>query len=529
MRSNRPFSGAVFLAFIWLLFGCNASPEALATITVSVQADGSSRAVTVSPGTSVQAVLQQSGIPVGSLDRVDPPTYTLLTGNSTIQITRIREEFETQDVVIPFERQTVRNESLPEGRTMLIQPGVNGVEQVTYRTIFEDDVEVSRGVFKNLVVSEALPEIIMVGVQSPFTPLPIPGRLVYIASGNAWLMEGTTGARRPLVTTGDLDGRIFSLSPKGDWLLYTRKTSQDPMESINTLWAVPLEGPTTKAIDLRIKNVVHFAAWVPGAGLKIAYSTVEPRETAPGWQANNDLHLQAFNNTGMILDKQEVIGANTGGIYGWWGTDYAFSGDASLLAYARPDSIGLVDLQNGQIVPMIDLIPLQTRSDWAWVPSLGWSPDSSVLYSVNHAPMANLTSNENSPIFDLVAVTTAERMVLTVASQSGMFTYPVPSYQQPDGSYQVAYLQAIFPEQSETSRYRLILMDRDGSNRSSVFPPEGSSGLKAQRVVWSPPSSEYPSLSLAFLYQDNIFILNLGTGQAQQVTGDGSIGRIDWK
>jgi hypothetical protein len=67
----------------------------------------------------------------------------------------------------------------------------------------------------------------MVGVQKPFTPMPIPGKLVYIASGNAWIMEESTGNRRPVVTTGDLDGQIFSLSPKGEWLLFSRKVKEE--------------------------------------------------------------------------------------------------------------------------------------------------------------------------------------------------------------------------------------------------------------------------------------------------------------
>jgi len=76
---------------------------------------------------------------------------------------------------------------------------------------------------------------------------------------------------------------------------------------------------------------------------------------------------------------------------------------------------------------------------------------------------------------------------ITLVPQSGMFAYPVPSpiqlYPSGENSYQVAYLQAMFPDQSETSPYRLVVMDRDGSNPKVVFPPEGEPGLDISPAI----------------------------------------------
>ena len=42
-------------------------------------------------------------------------------------------------------------------------------------------------------------------------------------------MEGSTANRIPLVTSGDLDGRVLKLSRDGNWLLYTPTAAQpDP-------------------------------------------------------------------------------------------------------------------------------------------------------------------------------------------------------------------------------------------------------------------------------------------------------------
>jgi hypothetical protein len=92
----------------------------------------------------------------------------------------------------------------------------------------------------------------------------------------------------------------------------------------------------------------------------------------------------------------------------------------------------------------------------------------------------------------------------------------------------LAFLQAIFPEQSQSSRYRLMVMDRDGSNLRIVFPPEGSQGLEPQRVVWTPQPEE-GALDVSMVYQGNLWILNIENGQALQITGDASIARMDWQ
>lgn len=542
----------VCLVAAGLLAGCAPAEATTAMIRIVVEVDGKQMALQVPSGVTVQSALQQGGITLNTLDRVEPPSYTILADNDTIKVTRIREVFSVEEMIIPFERQTVHNESLPEGKTLLVQQGVNGIEQVTYRQVFEDDREISNEIFKKEILSEPLPEILMVGVQKPFTPVTIPGKIAYLTGGNAWIMEESTGARRPVVTTGDLDGQIFALSPKGDWLLFTRLSNgaddatgdqgadQEAGEEaedlqINTLWAIDLTTEGSKPIDLKVENVVHFAAWVPGKGLTITYSTVEPRSTAPGWQANNDLQMLTFSYTGAIGKQETILDTNMGGLYGWWGTNFAWSADGAMLAYARPDEVGLVDLEAKSQVPLASLLPFQTGSSWAWVPGLGWSVNNDVLYTVTHVPKAGLDSPEASPLFDLAGIALSQDPLgaggplISVVPQAGMFAYPVPAPMKIGPGYDVAYLRAIFPEQSDSKRYRLAIVDRDGSNNRVIFPAEDRQGLEAQRVVWSPEPLLNESLWLGVIYQGNLWLVDSRTGEAQQITGDGLISRIDWK
>ena len=524
-RFTPTFKLATVLTAFLLLTACRSPQMTGNDISVTIIMDGGSQAVALPAGSTVTQALQSAGVTVGSLDKADPPLYTVLSDGDSVTLIRVEEKFETEEVVVPFERQVVRNESLPEGETRLVQAGVNGLQELTFRIVLEDGEEVSRTTVKSVSLRESAPEIMMVGAQSSFAPLPIPGTIAYIAGGNAWIIDTSTANRTPLVTTGDLDGRIFFLSPNGRYLVYSRKSTKPADQEINTLWAVRTNGGTP--FSTGISNVVHYAEWIPGTN-SIAYSTVEPRTAAPGWQANNDLHRHSIT-TGA---RARILGASSGGVYGWWGMSFAFSPEGRL-AYTRPDGIGLVDIDGKYIKPLIDITPYNTHSDWAWLPSIAWGADGETLYYTSHAPPPSLVNEEDSPFFDISAVSFSNDVNVEIARQTGMFAYPTPSYLQSSSSerlYQVAYLQAIFPEQSETSRYRVVVMDRDGSNRRTIFPADDAPGLQPQAPAWAPDTIEGQAGDfIAVVYQGNLWLIDSGNSQAYQVTGDGLVTRIDWK
>jgi hypothetical protein len=517
---------AILLAFSMLMVSCK-SPQVGEQISVTINADGTTSEVQITSGSTVTQAYQAAGITLGSLDRSEPPFYAVLNNGNTVTLTRVEEVFETEQIVVPFERQIVRNETLPEGETRLVQAGSNGLQEVTYRRIIENGVEITKNAVKTVVMSEAVPEIVMVGAQASFTPLNIPGSLVYLAGGNAWIMEGSTANRRLIVSSGDLDGRIFTLSPNGEYLIFTRKSTKPLDEEINTLWAVRVLNVTPKPVWLQAYNVVHFAAWIPGTN-SIAYSTVEPRSTAPGWQANNDLYRVSLTGG----SPRKILEANSGGVYGWWGMTFAFSEDGKL-AYSRPDQIGLVDQDGGYLKPLLDITPLNTHSDWAWIPPLTWGSDNKTLYYVTHAPAPAPITGEESPFFDLAALSFSSEANVTLIESSGMFAYPGTSTDRFNGrerEYQVAFLQAIFVEQSETSRYRLMAMDRDGSEVRAIFPPPDAGGIEPQNPVWAPDLLEGQTGDfIAVVYQGNLWLIDSGSGVSYQVTGDGLISKIDWK
>ncbi|MBI9047779.1 MAG: G5 domain-containing protein [Anaerolineaceae bacterium] len=498
-------------------------------INVTLLVDQTETQIDVPPNSTVQNVLSQAGITLNPLDRIEPASFTTITDQQIIKVTRIEEKYEVEENTVPFSSQTVRNESLPEGQTRLIQPGENGVQQVTYRIRYEDGDLIQRSIFKTVNVVDPKPEIVMVGVQSPFSPIALNGVIAYIANGNAWVMEGTTANRRPVLTSGDLDGKVFALSPDQTLLLFSRTADENEEGIINSLWVIDITDNNAQAISLNVENVVHFADWISGSTYAIAYSTVEARETAPGWQANNDLNIVYLTKEGNLGTQEEIIETNAGGIYGWWGTTYAISPSGDKFAYSRPESIGMVNFIDGTVEPLVEILPYQTHSDWAWVSQISWTSDENFMYVVSHRPASGLTSEEESPIFNIGVLSLSSDNIIDIVNQAGMFSYPVVSPDLGSNRNMIAYLQAIFPEQSETSRYHLMLMDRDGSNQNKIFPDEGLLGMDPQSVAWSPMETTDDSPWLAFHYQGNLWLYDVYNNQSRQITGDGSIGKVDWK
>jgi Tol biopolymer transport system component len=506
------------LLLLGLLTACApaAAPQ-ISEISISVTADGATQQLSVAAGSDVAAVLQAANIELGPLDRTEPELYAALADEASVRVIRVSEEFEVEQEPLPFESRTLKNEAMTPGDQRLIQNGVNGLEEITYRLLYEDGELVSRTATREVVITAPVEEIIMIGAESPFSSVTIPGRLAFLSAGNAWVLEQNTGARRPVVTSGDLDGRVFEISPDGEWLLFSRLSADET--KINELWVASLDEGSDTQIDLGVGNVVHYAGWVPGSKTQVAFSTAEPSLNPPGWQANNDLQFVNFTAGGEVTVPRVGLPPNSDSLYSWWGSAFAWSPDGDQLAFARPDAVGLADIDTDKWNVLLPLITFQTSSDWAWMPGIAWSSDGT-LSTVDHVQQTGLAVQERSPHFDLVSLDTNGKKT-TIAANVGMFAAPVP---EPDGG-QVAFLRALTPSQSDISAYELMVVAPSGV-MISLFPPQGAAGLQPQQVAWAPSAEQGPMV--AFVYQGNLWVVNILSGEAQQLTGDGLVSRVSW-
>jgi len=204
-----------------LLLLCLAACAPASSRTVALVADGEARTL-ATEALTVRELLAEAGITLDEDDYVEPVESAFVEAGMTIRVVRIEVRTETEQVEIPFERRTVREASIPVGETRLLEPGVNGIEELTYRVTVEDGVEIERRLVRRVTLEEPRTEVILVGAQAELTPVPITGTVAYVADRNAWVMQTTSLNQRRLTHESDLDGRVFALSADGAYLLFTR-------------------------------------------------------------------------------------------------------------------------------------------------------------------------------------------------------------------------------------------------------------------------------------------------------------------
>jgi hypothetical protein len=505
--------------FVALLFasGCDSAKR------IAVEVDGARRIVDTQEDT-VREALEAEGVVLGSLDRTQPALWEQTTDGMTIIVTRVREESQVETKVVPFTRQVLRDEALQEGETRMMQLGANGEEEVTYLVTYENDLQVNRIPSARKITKDPVDEIVVIGVSGTLPSVPVSGTVAYLSNGNAWMMRGASGGKRPLTFTGDLDQRVLTLSPDGTQLLYTRKTEPAEGEEpgLNSLWVVGTVVVGDEPLALGIEDV-RSAQW-SSDGTRIAYSTAQRINGRPGWRANNDLWIASADGR----DAAQILPESSGGIYGWWGSEFAWSPDGRIFAYADADEVGLLDLSTGETQTLLDFPAYLTYGDWVWVPSVSWSPDGRFVACTAHATsVAESEVAAESPIFDIWVLSVDGQLKLSMAEESGMWASPLWSPAQPmsasEQTSRIAYCMAENPLDSQASKYDLHLMDRDGSNKAKLFPLHGEEGLETPQLAWSPWGSE-----LVILRGGNLHLLNLASGALRQLTADGGSSHPQW-
>lgn len=517
----------LIVILIGVLAGCQQAPERPPMI-VSVVVDGRSLTYDAPEPITVAEFLAQIDVETGELDRVVPPPFTQISDGLQITVRRVTEEDYCEDRDLPYTQRTVINEQLEPGTELLFQAGQNGQERQCYRVQVIDGIRSEPvPVGDATVLTAPTDEIIYTGPTTTLEPIDIRGTLAYVSGGNAWLMRGSSDTRRPVTATGDVDPtRAFDLSPNGRQLLISRTTTENSGEFSNQLSVVlDVDATVPQTVDLRPANIL-WASWVPGQPNTVSYTRAEPRPTSPGWGAFNDLWLMTIDpQTGEEVDIKPVIDESPGrgGPFSWWGRQYTWSPDGGQLAWIHADGVGTVNLETGELnSPLISYKEFTPRSDWSWRTSVSWSPDANLMLGVVHGPPIGSESPERSAVFNIDVFATDGSFQGTLVEQSGIWAFPQFS---PNGRM-IAYFKARQPLVSvpDSAEYDLFVADADGSNARRLFPAEGERGITQRDFVWSPDSAQ-----IAVIFHGNLWIVDIISGAANQVTLDGSASRPIWK
>ena len=481
---------------------------------MTLVADGREQTIETAGGT-VSSLLSEAGILIGPLDRVTPPETTALSDLLTVTVVRVEQNSLVITQTLPFGRQVVRDASVPSGETRLLQTGQSGILERHYRITLEDRRESERVLVRDVVVQPPRDEVRLVGARPQLENVPITGTLAFLSNQDAWVMRESSFQRRGLTVLGDLDGRVFALSPDARYLLFTRGVTES--DRLNSLWLVATTEAAPNPIPLNVSDLL-WAGWAP-KGRSIAWTTAEVTEQAPGWRGTNDLWIADVTARNTLVSRRKVLEAEAGGGYGWWGTRYAWSPEGDVLAFSRPDSVGIVSVPEGKTTQLLEFPAFRTFSSWSWNPALAWSPDGELLTTVVHDGSTG-DKPEESPLFHLVTVSPAGDLTATLSLEVGMWAAPTYS---PDGE-RLLYGRAIIPYQSATSLYTLYRMDRDGSDQHPLFAPASGEGLEIPEWVWSPDGA-----TIAFVQSGDIFVLNTASGAAESLSDEGTVTRVQWR
>jgi resuscitation-promoting factor RpfB len=505
------------LAAFLLLAAC-AAPKP-SPVRITLVADGTRTPITPdAPGATVRDVLHQANITLNDLDSVRPPESVALSDGMTITITRVIQRTETQTQTLPYTQQTVRDATVPAGQTRVLQAGHNGMLELTYRLTFEDGVQTERVETRREVIEQPVTEVVLVGIENVLDAIPFTGTIAYLANNNAFVMRQATSSHRPLTTSGDLDGRVFSLSPDGKWLLFTRALTETTEGGpLNSMWVVDTVHTPAAPKLLKSPGVIS-AVWSPD-GDAIAYSTATASNSPPGWSAANDLWVASFQAE-TLGAPERILEPSTGGMFGWWGANYAWSPDGESIAIGSTDHVAMVDLRTRKQTTLADFAAYNTYSNWAWTPSVTWTPDSKFIVTVLHGPSPSGEPPESSPVFDVWALTGDGSFQARLASASGMWAAPHAS----TANGYIVFGRAQAPYASADSRYDLFKIDRDGSNRVRLFPAEGKPGLQGKPDFATSPEGTH----IVVAYQRDLYFVNLATGASQQLVIGGDLSAPRW-
>lgn len=520
---------SAFLLPALLLAGvaCTTAPPPAAgstAIQVTLHVDGETHNLTTAAA-NVRELLGEAGISTAGADEVSPPPFTPLQDGMEVTVVRVEERIEVTEESLPFDRKIVRSAAMDaDDPPRIIQGGHAGRQEVTVRVVLRDGVEVDRQRTQVTLVESPQDEIVMVGVGSTPGSLTFPGLIAYLNGSNGVLLRGSTAFPEQMATGGHLDGRVFTLSPTGSHLLYTRVTS-DTGRFQNRLFVIATE-PGAEPRDLEVENVL-WAGWNPASTrpLQIAYSTAEPVDVPPGWQANNDLWVGDLQQNEAAAFRPRQVVETYPATYGWWGGSYAWSPDGRYLAYGYADEVGLIDLaarrESERFIQLYTFTEYDTRADWVWLPTLSWSPDGAIL-----AFSAHSGADSEAMSFDVVASLVEGNVTRRFVEQAGMWSHP--HWSPPDagaqagaGGSQIAFLQASNPLDGLRSSYSLWLMDADGSNTRRLYPPPGEMSAfpyEAQFMAWGPSGRD-----VVFIFDSSLYLLNVDEGSGNRITQDDTV------
>lgn len=127
--------------------------------------DGDKAAAVVTRTATVEALLQEAGVQIGELDRVEPEGTAPVRDGMTVTVTRVRTEEITSESAIGYSTVTREDDTLPVGEQTVLSEGEPGILARTIRAVLENGRVVSREILRETVRQAPRDRVILVGTK----------------------------------------------------------------------------------------------------------------------------------------------------------------------------------------------------------------------------------------------------------------------------------------------------------------------------------------------------------------------------
>jgi len=118
---------------------------------------------------NVKEVLQQNSITLGPQDKVNMSLDTPVFKYMYIDVTKVTEKIVTQEVDIPYQTETVKNDNMERGQVRVVQQGEVGKKQIVMKVIYKNGKEVAKNIIKEKIIKNPVNQIVHIGTLGIFT------------------------------------------------------------------------------------------------------------------------------------------------------------------------------------------------------------------------------------------------------------------------------------------------------------------------------------------------------------------------
>ncbi|HUD20838.1 MAG TPA: G5 domain-containing protein [Candidatus Saccharimonadales bacterium] len=157
--------------------------------------DGKRKYVARTWATTVGDLVTEKNLELGQDDKISPPLNTALTTDMTITIVRVAKTNVIEKEIIPFQTIQQNDDTMWRGQTKVSQVGSNGERTKTYLVIREDGVQVSKTLTSNVVSTQVVNKIVLVGTKLKIGRT-FSGKLTWYSASTKVAISSSTGLKK---------------------------------------------------------------------------------------------------------------------------------------------------------------------------------------------------------------------------------------------------------------------------------------------------------------------------------------------